>query len=44
MLAKINVPADAEVELMAATIGAARGDGKDSDSVASFYMSMHKPE
>ena len=29
MLAKINVPANAEVELVAATTGAARGDGKE---------------
>ena len=29
MLAKINVSASSEVGLMAATIGAARGDGKN---------------
>ena len=42
MLAKTNVPANAEMGLVAATIGAARGDGKekwDSDSGASFHMS-----
>ena len=42
MLAKINVPANAEVGLVATTTGAARGDGKeewDSDSGASFHMS-----
>ena len=41
MLAKINVPANAEVGLVAATTGAARGDGKqerDSDSDASFHL------
>ena len=30
MLAKINVPADAEVGLVAATAGAAHGDGKSN--------------
>ena len=42
MLAKINVPLNAEVGLVAATVGAARGDGKEertSDSGASFHMS-----
>ena len=42
MLAKINVPANSEIGLVAATIGAARGDGEeewDSDSGASFHMS-----
>ena len=42
MLAKINVPANAEVELVAATTGAARLDGKekwDPESRASFHMS-----
>ena len=43
MLTKINVPVNFEVAgLVAATIGAARGDGKeewDSDSGASFLMS-----
>ena len=41
MLAKINVPANAEVGLVAATTGAARGDGKeewDSDFGVSFHM------
>ena len=41
MLAKINVPANAEVGLVAATTGVARGDGKeewDSDSGLSFHM------
>ena len=41
MLAKINVPANAEVGLVAATIGAARGDRNeewDSDFGASFYV------
>ena len=42
ILAKINVLANAEVGLVAATTGASRGDGKeewDSDSGASFLMS-----
>ena len=42
MLAKISVPANAEVGLVAATTGVARGDGKeecDSGSGASFLMS-----
>ena len=42
MLAKISVPANSEVRLEAAKIGAARGDGKeecDSASGASFHMS-----
>ena len=42
MLAKINVPANAEAGLVAATTGAAPGYGKkewDSDSGASFHMS-----
>ena len=42
MLAKMNVPANAGMGLAAATIGAARGDGKgewDSDSGASFHTS-----
>ena len=42
MLARINVPANAEVGLVVATTGEARGDGKeewDSDSGASFHMS-----
>ena len=42
MLAKLNVPANAEVGPVAATTGAARGDGKekwDSDSGASFHVS-----
>ena len=42
MLAKMNVPANSEVGLIAAKIGAARGDGKeewDLDSGASFHMS-----
>ena len=42
MLAKINVPKGSEVELVAATVGAAYGDGKeqwDSDSGASFHIS-----
>ena len=46
MLAKMNGPAKYEVGLMAVTIGAAYGDGKeerDLDSGASFKMS-HKPE
>ena len=41
MLAKINVPANAEVGLLGVTTGQARGDGKeewDSDSGASFHM------
>ena len=41
MQAKIDVPANAEVGLVAVTTGAARGDGKeewDSDSGASFHM------
>ena len=29
MLAKMNVPASSEVELIAATLEAARGDGKE---------------
>ena len=40
VLAKTNVPANAEVGLVAATTGAARGDGKeewDSDSGASLH-------
>ena len=43
MLAKINVPANAEVGLVAPTTGAARGNGKeewDSDTGASFHMSL----
>ena len=42
MLAEINVPSNTEVVLVAATIGAARGDGKeewDSDSGASLHVS-----
>ena len=42
MLVKRNVPANSEVGLVAATIGTARGDGKeewDSDTGASFHMS-----
>ena len=42
MLAKMNVPVNYEVELVATTIGAAREDGKegcDSDSGAKFHMS-----
>ena len=42
ILAKINVPANAEVGLVPATTGAACGDGKEewgSNSGASFYMS-----
>ena len=42
MLAKINVLENAEVGLVAASTGAARGDGKEecnSDSGASFHMS-----
>ena len=42
ILAKINTPANAEVGSVAATTGAARGDGKEewvSDSGASFHMS-----
>ena len=42
MLAKINVPANSELGLVEATIGAARGDDKgerDSDSGTSFHMS-----
>ena len=42
MLAKINVSANTEVGWVAATAGAARGDGKEewnSDSGASFHMS-----
>ena len=42
MLAKINMPANSEVGLVAAMIGAACGDGKEewcSDSGASFHMS-----
>ena len=42
MLAKMNVPTNSEAELVAATIGAARGDGKeewDSELSASFHMS-----
>ena len=42
MLAKIKVPENAQVRLVAARTGAARGDGKekwDSDSGASFHMS-----
>ena len=41
-LAKINVPANAEVGLVAATRGETRGEGKEekySDSDASFHMS-----
>ena len=41
MLTKINVPANYEVGLVAAIIGAAPGDGEeewDSDSGASFHM------
>ena len=41
MLAKTHVPAIAEVGLVAATTGEARGDGKeewDSDSGASLHM------
>ena len=41
-MTKMNVPASSEVRLMAATIGAARGDGKeewDSDFVATFNTS-----
>ena len=40
MLAKINVPANSEVELTAATIEAAREDGNEewnSDSGATFH-------
>ena len=42
LLAQINMPANFEVGLVAATIGAAREDDKeewDSDSGTSFYMS-----
>ena len=42
MLVRTNVPANSEVELVAVTIGAARGDGKegwDLDSGASFHTS-----
>ena len=42
MPAKLGVPANSEMGLVAATIGEARGDGKeewDSDSGASFHMS-----
>ena len=42
MLAKINMPANFEVGLVAAIIGAACGDGKEewgSDSGASFHTS-----
>ena len=42
MLAKMNVPANSEVTLMAATIGTARGDGKeewDSDFDVTLHMS-----
>ena len=42
MLAKRNVPANAEVRLVSAMTGVARGDGKEewhSDSGASFLMS-----
>ena len=42
MLAKINVPANAERELVVTTTGVARGDGKEewnSDSSTSFHMS-----
>ena len=42
MLAKINVPANTEVGLVAVTTGAVRGDDEeewDSDSGASFHMS-----
>ena len=42
MLAELNVPANSEVGLVAATIDAARGDGKDnwdSDAGVSFHMS-----
>ena len=41
MLAKMVVPANSKVVLVTATIGVARGDGKekwDSDSDASFHM------
>ena len=41
MLAAINMPANAEVGLVAATTGATREDGKgewDSDSGVSFHM------
>ena len=41
-MSKINMPANAEVGLVAATTGAARGHGKeewDSDSGASFHRS-----
>ena len=44
MLAKINVPANAEVGLVAVMTGAACGDGKeewDSDSGASFHKLSH---
>ena len=47
MLAKINVPANFEVRLVAATIGAARGDGKeewDLDSSATFLISHTRAE
>ena len=43
-LTKINVPASSEMGLVAATIGEARGDGKeewDSDSGASFHIMSH---
>ena len=42
MLAEVYVPAESEVGLVAATTGAARGNGKeewDLDSGASFYVS-----
>ena len=42
MLAKINIPTNDEVGLVAATTGAARGDGKkywDLDPGASFHIS-----
>ena len=41
MMTKINVPANDEMTVVAATTGVARGDGKeerDSDSGASFHM------
>ena len=41
MLTKMNVPANSEVGVMAATIRASRGDGKeewDSESGATFHM------
>ena len=47
MLVKINVPFNYDVGLVAATIGAARGDGKgewDSDSGASFHVSHTQAE